>query len=617
MHRDVDRYKKFSRRGLFLFGGNVALMSVLIGRMGYLQIFESEKYKTLAEDNRISLKLLSPLRGRILDRKGRPMAINKKNYRAMLLPAKLTSRDSVYSEIAKILGLDKQELSRLKRRVLRSSRFSPVVLKENLTWRQVASIEARAIELPGVLVEVGESRYYPDGKISGQIVGYVSSVSDKDNVKGPLKRLPGFKVGRAGVEKVYDAALRGKEGARQIEVNAFGQEIRELNRKVGDPGNEVWLTVDKELQRFTTNRLNSQSASAVVIDVHTGEVLALVSTPGFDPNVFSRGLSHEEWKKITSDPMFPLHNKAISGQYAPGSAFKMIVALAALKNKIISPRTKIYCNGEFELGEKLFYCWKKDGHGTMDLHNAISQSCDCYFYEVALKTGIDRIGAIAQDLGLGQLFDFELPGEKKGLIPSKIWKKKQGKLWHPGETLQAGIGQGFVLATPLQLAVMTARLVNGGKAIVPQITKTIRSSVDSNQLKAVKEAPIISSLNQAHLELIVKAMGAVTNSPLGTAYKTSSKLPGLAFGGKTGTVQVRRISEEERETGVLKNTELEWHERDHAIFVGFSPLTQPRYAVSVIVEHGGSGSAIAAPVARDILFEVKRRYIKRNMVAID
>ena len=607
MHRDGDRYKIFSRRSIVLFGGKTVLLSGLVGRMYYLQIIEGEKYKTLADENRISLKLIAPKRGRILDRFGRPMAVNQQNYRVLLIPENTKDVDFSLMQLGKVIPISSHDVQRVKREIKRRRRFLPVIIRENMVWEDVARIEVNAAEMPGITIDVGETRFYPDGTQAASVLGYVSGVSEKDLTGDPLLELPGFRIGKAGMEKVHDLALRGKSGITQVEVNAFGRQIRELERREGLPGAETWLTIDMELQKFVTKRLGDEAASAVVMDIHTGEVLTLASTPTFDPNAFNRGLSQAEWKALASNPRSPLNNKAIAGQYSPGSTFKMVVALAALEKGVVTANSKFFCTGELELGDSTFHCWERRGHGSMDMLSAITQSCDVYFYEIAKRTGIDRISAMARRLGMGQILDIELAGEKKGLMPTRAWKKKAKRVsWQQGETLLAGIGQGFILTTPLQLAVMTARLANGGKAVKPHLTKQVVPFDVADPV--VPEIPEFKSIgiHPPHLNMIKKAMGAVSNSPYGTAYRSRIKEPGFQLAGKTGTVQVRRITKAERETGVKKNKDLEWRERDHALFVGYAPLKNPRYAVSVVVEHGGGGSSIAAPIAKDILMEVQR-----------
>jgi len=607
MHRDASRYKSFSRRAALLFGGKLLLLSGLIGRMYYLQILEGRKYQTLADENRISLKLIPPKRGRILDRFGRPMAINQQNYRVMLVPENTEDIELTLMQLGKIIPISNQDIVRAKRRLKRKRSFLPIMLRENLDWGEVAKIEVNSSDLPGIEIDVGESRFYPAGAEAVSVLGYVSGVSEKELTGDPLLELPGFRIGKAGIEKVFDLDLRGKSGTTQVEVNAFGRQIRELQRREGQPGAETFLTIDIELQKFVAKLLGNEAASAVVMDVHNGEILALASTPGFDPNAFNRGLSKAEWQALIANPRSPLNNKAISGQYAPGSTFKMVVALAALEKGVVTPRTKYRCSGELELGKSTFHCWKEGGHGYMSMVNAITQSCDVYFYEIALRTGIDSISAMAHRLGLGQILDIELSGERKGLIPTRAWKKRVKRVsWQKGETLLAGIGQGLILTTPLQLVVMVSRLVNGGKAVLPKLILDLTGNkdiTDSNTDPRFDEIGV----DIPNLNLMKKAMSNVANSPIGTAYKARIRKPGFQYGGKTGTVQVRRISKAERESGVKKNKDLEWGERDHALFVGYAPVQSPRYAVSVVVEHGGGGSSTAAPIAKDILLEVQKR----------
>ena len=609
MFRDNERHKTLSRRSLFLFGGQIALLSGLVGRMYYLQVVESEKFKTLADENRISYRIIAPKRGRILDRYGRLMAINKLNYRVMMVPENVNDLKQILEKLTRIIDLSRYDLLRLKRDIKRYRSFTPILLKENLEWDKIAKIEVNTEQLEGIFIDVGEQRFYPSGSAVAVVCGYVSPVTDQQKKTDPLFSIPGFKVGKSGMEKFHDIALRGKSGSKQIEVNAFGRQIRELEKRDGEQGKDVWLTIDLELQKYVSQRLARESASCVVMDIHKGDLLALVSTPSFDPNAFNRGLTKSEWQKVLNNSRNPLNNKAISGQYAPGSTFKMVVALAALEKGIISNRSNYFCTGSLELGDSIFHCWKKNGHGKMNMISAIAQSCDVYFYEVAKRLGIDAISLMARRLGLGQIFNIELSGEAKGLMPTREWKKKnKNSSWQQGETLLAGIGQGLILATPLQLAVMTSRIVNGGKAVTPRLTKGIslnKSDLDSSNNSKLGNFKNIG-INITNLDLVKKSMSFVTNSPQGTAFRARIIDPKYRFGGKTGTVQVRRISAEEREIGVKKNKDLEWHERDHALFVGYAPLSNPRYVVSVVVEHGGGGSTVAAPLARDILLKVQK-----------
>ncbi len=601
MNRDNDRHKQFNRRTLFLAGGKAVLLSALGGRMYYLQVIESDRYKTLAEENRINLHLLAPPRGRIIDRFGIPLADNQQNFRVLLISEDAPDVAATLDILGQIISISDRERRRILRDVKRKRSFVPVTVRENLNWEQVAKIEFNAPDLPGVLIDVGRSRDYPFAQEMAHVLGYVAAVSPKDITGDPLLEIPGFRVGKAGLEKIHEARLRGRSGSSQVEVNAFGRVIRELSRQEGQPGVEVGLTIDIGLQRMVSERLGEESAASVVLDVHSGDVLAMASTPSFDPNLFNTGLSAKDWHALVSNPKAPLTNKTIAGRYSPGSTFKMVVLLAALEKGVVGPDNKIFCPGFLELGNAKFHCWRKHGHGAVDAKRAIVESCDVYFYEVAKRTGIKRIAEMARRFGMGEKLGVDLPGEQAGLIPTPKWKR--GALdapWQLGETVIAGIGQGYVLTTPLQLAVMTARLANGGMAVKPRLTRA---------LPGAAEAPKIESLGLTpqYLALVREAMGDVANMPQGTAFRSRITEPGMEMAGKTGTVQVRRISRSERDKGVLKNKDLPWKERDHSLFVGFAPVHAPRYAVAVVVEHGGGGSKVAAPIGADILREAQKR----------
>ena len=607
MHRDSDRHKLFSRRAAILGGGKMVLLSALVGRMYYLQVVESERYATLAEENRINLRLLPPLRGRIVDRFGVPMATNQQNYRVVLNSEDILDAEATLDVLGAIINIGSGERRRILREIRRRRSFVPVTLRENLVWDEVARIEVNTPDLPGVTIDVGQSRYYPNSSDTAHILGYVAAVSEEELGGDPLLELPGFRIGKSGIEKVHDLALRGAGGSSQVEVNALGRVIRELSRQEGQPGAEVNLTIDLGLQKMVSRRLKGErAAAAVVIDTHNGGILAMDSTPSFDPNAFNTGMSLEQWNELVSDTDAPLSNKAISGHYPPGSSFKMIVALAALERGTITPKREVFCKGYTELGEDKFYCWKRGGHGVVDLNRAIAESCDVYFYDAGLRTGIDRIAAMARRFGLGRPLGMDLPGELPGLVPDTKWKKNTyGKSWRQADTLLTGIGQGYLLATPLQLAVMTAQLTNGGYELTPHLTRNVKFS--GKTIADERNKPRSIGLSAAHLALIRGAMETVVNDPTGTAFKSRITRPGFEMGGKTGTVQVRRISEQEREQGVRKNKDLPWKNRDHAVFVGYAPLKSPRYAVSVVVEHGGGGASVAAPIGRDILLAAQLR----------
>ncbi len=595
---------------MILGGGQIALFGLLAGRMYQLQVLESKRYKMLAEDNRINIRVLPPPRGRILDRFGVPLAINKENYRVLLIAERTRNVKQTLDTLGRLISIPGHERRRILREIKRRRDFVPVTVQENLDWHKVSRIEVNAPDLPGIVIDVGQSREYPLGADSAHLLGYVASVSEKDKKqdrsRDPLLELPGFRIGKSGVEKEQDLRLRGKAGNSQLEVNALGRVIRELSRQEGQPGDDVILTIDLGIQNLAIEKLrDKKSAAAVVMDVNSGGVIALASVPGYDPNAFNTGLSGKQWRKIIRDPLAPLTNKAVSGLYAPGSTFKMVVAMAALEHGVVMPDHKVFCRGHVELGNARFHCWKKHGHGWMDLNAALQQSCDTYFYEIAKRVGIDKIAAMGRRFGLGQSTGIDLPNERGGLMPTSAWKKKRlGVPWQKGETLVAGIGQGFVLTTPLQLAVMTSRLASG-KSVKPHLVHGVVSAGVKRtlQVPAAQKIQIAPEVRR----LVMEGMNSVSNTERGTAYRARIKEPGFELAGKTGTAQVKRISKHERETMVLKNKERPWKDRDHALFVAYAPVEKPRYAIAVVVEHGGGGSAVAAPIARDIMHETLKR----------
>jgi penicillin-binding protein 2 len=607
MQRENQRAKLFSRRVALLTGGQLGLLGALVARMYYLQVIESERYKVLAEENRISLRLLPPPRGRILDRFGELLAVNQLNYRVVVIPEQTGSVSETLDVLSNILQISEADRRRITRDIVRKRRFLPVTVRDNLTWDEVSRISVNAPDLPGVMIDVGSSRFYPQGPEVSHIVGYVAPPAESDLTGDPLLELPDFRIGRNGVERVYDLALRGRAGNSQVEVNALGRPIRELARNEGEPGNEMVLTLDLHLQRFAMSRLADQeSGTAVLIDIRNGEILALASTPSYDANDFSKGISGPQWRELTTNPFTPLANKAIAGQFAPGSTFKIVVTLAALESGLVGPDLRVRCPGVYALGDARFHCWEKRGHGSLDMLEGISRSCDVYFYEVARRVGIDRIAQMAKRLGLGQTLGIDLPGERAGLIPTREWKlATTGVSWQQGETLVAGIGQGFITTTPLQLAVMTARVASGGLAVVPHLAR----DKASGQRLGPRQEPDFPSigLSASSLAILTRGMRGVVNDPRGTAFKARIRDPSMAMAGKSGTSQVRRISAEERRIGVRKGNQVPWRERDHALFVAFAPLESPRYACAVVIEHGIGGSAVAAPIVRDILVEAQRR----------
>ncbi|HYC01745.1 MAG TPA: penicillin-binding protein 2 [Azospirillaceae bacterium] len=610
--RDAERQRVMSRRTMVLGGMKAAALTAFAARLYYLQIVEGDRYTTLAEDNRISLRLIAPTRGLIVDRQGVPLALNEQNFRAILVSERAGNVSQILAQMQSILPMSEQDHRRIMRDIQRSRSFAPVTIRENLTWDQVSAIEVNLPDLPGLAIEVGQVRAYPFGEATAHFLGYVGAVSEADQAKSedPLLSLPGFRVGKNGLEKRHDDVLRGTAGSTQLEVNAFGRVIRELSRDEGKPGSQVTLTIDAKLQHFAQQRLAPErSAAAVVLDVDTGGIVALASNPSFDPNQFAMGISSELYESLIKDETNPLINKVIAGQYSPGSTFKVISALSFLENGI-DANQRVHCSGKYNLGGHPFHCWKKGGHGAMDMKQAIMHSCDVYFYEMSRRVGIDKIAETARRFGMGEKTEIELPGERAGLVPDTKWKRQALKQpWHPGETLIASMGQGYVLSTPLQLAVMTARLANGGRAVKPHLTK----SVDETLLEP-PEWPAIQ-VNQENLRFILDSMAAVVNEPGGTALRSRITKAGYEMGGKTGTSQVRRISLAERSTGVKKNEDLPWRQRDHALFIAYAPVHKPKYACAVVVEHGGGGSTVAAPIARDILLELQMLDAARASVA--
>jgi penicillin-binding protein 2 len=475
-------------------------------------------------------------------------------------------------------------------------RFVPITVREGLSWEEVSRVAVHSPELPGILLDSGLVRDYPHADMLSHVLGYLGpvNVAEQAEDKDSLLTLPEFRIGKSGIEKTYDHALRGRAGLSRVEVNAIGREIRELDRDDGSAGHDLQVSLDLELQKFCYERLGGElSASAVVIEVQTGAVLALASVPSFDPKAFLNGLSQRVWKELRDNPRTPLVNKCIRGQYPPGSTFKMMTALAALEAGVTTPTGGVYCPGFMALGNSRFHCWKEHGHGAVSLNDAIEQSCDVYFYEMARRVGVDAIAAMGRRFGLGHPLGIDLPGEQPGLMPTTEWKKARFHIpWQKGETLVCGIGQGFVLATPLQLAVMVARLCNGGRAVKPWFVRSAAA--------AEEEVPSVG-VSKTNLALVLKGMRDVVHGNRGTARKAALGINGIEMGGKTGTSQVRRISKAERLAGKHKRRDRPWEERDHALFVCFAPYSAPRYAVSVIVEHGEGGSLAAAPIARDIM----------------
>ena len=588
--------RRVSRR-IVLAGLLKASAVALLGwNIRKLQIEDSEDYKLLADANRVNLRLIPPSRGLIFDRLGAPIALNEQNYKVVFIREQATDPARVLRKLAKIIDLEQKSQDKILKDMKKRSSFIPITVAENLIWKDFAKISVNLPSLPGIIPEVGLTRHYKEFETYAHIVGYVGPISDKDleaeKAVDPVLQIPKFQIGKVGVEKKLEKHLRGTAGVSRVEVNASGRVMRELNRTQGKSGENIHLTIETNLQKFASERLKGMSASSVLIEVETGDILSLVSTPSYNPNNFVLGISKSNWNTLLNDERKPLLNKATSGAYPPGSTFKMVVAAAALELGLIGLNDKIFCPGFYELGSRKFHCWLKGGHGKLTLQGAIQKSCDVYFYELSRKVGVKKIGEMARLLGLGQSYNLPLTGLSKGFVPTKKWKKERfGTSWLVGDTLNVGIGQGFSLATPLQLAVMTARLASG-KKVKPNLLSSPGNTRDK---------PKDLSIRKSTLATIRKGMFDVLNEKEGTAFKFRSTAENFSIAGKTGTSQVRRITREEREVGVIKNEDLPWKMRDHALFTCFAPYKNPKYALSVVVEHGGSGSKVAAPIARDIM----------------
>lgn len=597
MNRDNSKGKVLIFRTLVWGGIQFVLLLVIAARLYFLQVYEADKYRTLSDENRISARILVPPRGVIYDRGGVPIANNKQNFQAMLVAEQASNVNETLEKFKKIMPLSEKEETRIFRDLKRYRRFVPIKLKEGLSWEDVSRILLVAPEMPGVIVDDGLSRDYPFGRQMAHVLGYVAAVSENDlKTDGdPLLETPGFKIGRIGLEKKYESKLRGKGGNLKLEVNAVGRIMKEIEREDGTSGEKLELTLDSRLQQKAYDLFGEESGAAVLMDVNSGEILTFISMPSYDSNDFVQGVSQELYDSLLYNEKQPLINKAIAGRYSPGSTFKMIVALAALESGTITKDTKVSCYGKMNFGNHLFHCWKKGGHGALNVVEALQHSCDIFFYEVAQKVGIERIAAMARRFGLGSPTALNFDDEKAGIIPDKAWKLANLKSpWQGGETLIAGIGQGYILTTPLQLAVMTARIANGGIMVEPSLTP-----VSAEKIKKYKKMGI----NPAYMALVKEGMCSVVNRPGGTALMSRFDYNGQKMCGKTGTTQVKRISLQERQTGIIKQEDLPWKYRNHALFVGYAPQDKPRYAVAVLVEHGGGGSSVAAPIASALLKE--------------
>lgn len=598
--RDTDAVaKNVTRRALLMGGGMAAMVATLGARMRFLGVEQADEFKLLAEENRINIRLIPPARGLIEDRNGKLIAGNEQNYRVVITREDAGDVDLVLARLGQIIPMTEADKAETLKDIKRNSAFVPVPVADRLSWQDFTKVAVNGPALPGVSPEVGLSRIYPRDKDFAHVVGYVGPVSEKDlaalESPDPLLRIPKFQIGKIGAERWLEDTLRGSAGTKRIEVNHVGRVMRELGRQEGIPGKDIRLTIDADVQNFVQARLGEESAACVVIDVTNGDLIAVVSNPSFDPNLFVRGISQADYSALTEHDHRPLANKSVQGAYPPGSTFKMVTALAAMTAGAIDGNTKVRCPGYLESGGRRFHCWKHGGHGSVDLARALSESCDVFFYDVAQRVGIDKIAEMGRTLGLGVRHDLPMSAITEGVMPDKMWKvEKQKAEWRIGDTINASIGQGYVLASPLQLAVMTARIASG-RMISPRLIH----SIDGETVAAPDAAAL--EIGQDYMAAVRDGMFGVVNGQHGTGRTARIVDDTMQMAGKSGTAQVRNISTAERDTGVVGNDRLPWRQRDHALFVGYAPVSNPKYAAAVVVEHGGGGSAVSGPIARDAL----------------
>ena len=597
-------------RRMFIIGAaKLIVFSGIVARLFSLQINDNKKYLTLSDKNRIREWKLPPTRGEIVDYFGNIIAGNLKVYQLHIIPEQVENFNYLLTRLKNLLQLSDREISNILKSKKKLKPWESIIVSENLSWSQFLKINNYLYDLVGVKPVMTISRNYPFSDIYTHVLGYVSQPNEKDILENEVvqqKFVPGMKIGKLGLEKTLENYLIGTNAIQRYEVNAYGKRINQLEHQKGQQGSKIRLTLDTEVQKLSAKLLLDKAGSISVMDIYTGEIIAMHSSPSYDPNSFLFGISKDEWELIRNNPLKPLINKTLSGLYSPGSTIKPIVALSALENNIIGPNFKVKCTGKTELYGQTFHCWKEKGHGFMSLKNAMKQSCDTYFYEIARLLGVDRLKITAEKFGLGEkVLGAYFKNEKKGLFPNTFWKKNNlGKGWVLGETLITGIGQGYTQTTPLQLCLMTAQIANGGYSIKPKIIVN-NNPLNFNEVKkSIKEQNLLNIntklvKNPKNLRIIQEAMFSSTNEVRGTSYRSRIDDKKYQFAGKTGTAQVKRISKRERELD-LKIDQIPYNDRDHALYIAYGPYVNPRYALSIIVEHGGSGSKAAAPIAKEL-----------------
>ena len=627
-----NKSKTITRRMFIISVVKAGVFIAIISRLFYLQISENLKYRSLSDKNRFREWKIVPERGIIEDYFGNKIAKNTQLFQLHMLPEDVPNIEELFFKLSRIIDFDNKTQNRLIKKIKKRKPWEPIIVSENLNWEDFSKLNLFLHDLQGVKPVVSVTRKYSLEGSSSHLIGYVSSVSEKDLNNSELLRkinVPGLKTGKNGLEKTFNHMMIGSPGIQRYEVNAHGKRIKELELITGERGKNFRTTIDQDIQKFTSELLEKKSGSVCVMDIYTGDIVVLVSNPTFDANKFVNGISNKEWQDLITNPFKPLINKSLAGLYPPGSTIKPIVALSALENDIMSTKKTVYCKGNMELYGQTYHCWKEKGHGYMNMRSAIKQSCDIYFYETARRLGIDRLSITAKDFGLGKKVLENFVEEKSGIVPNTKWKKENiGRGWVLGETLISGIGQGYFQSTPIQLCLMMAQLANGGHEIRPRIVDDKYKLVEItdawreefiNRSKDIDfNNPIIRKLyrNKENIKFVLDALYGATNEPLGTSYRSRLTKKEYIYAGKTGTSQIRRITAEERELK-LKNEDLPYEKRDHALFIAFAPYKNPRYSISVVIEHGGSGSSGAAPIAKKVIKKVLERHKLRKKYQLD
>ena len=602
-----SKSKIISRRMFMLSTAKLIVFSGIVGRLFYLQISENIKYTSLSEKNRLREWRLPPHRGLIKDYFGKNIADNSQVYQLHLIPENIINYNELFFRLTKIINLSDKDIKNLKKTMSNQKPWEPVIISENLSWDEFSRLNLFLHETPGIKPIVSIARKYPTDGSSSHIIGYVGSVSKKDLKKYKYLKdinVPGLKIGKNGLESYLNKKIIGSAGYQRYEVNAYGKKIKEIKSFSGDFGKNFKTTLDLEIQKFVSNKLEDKSGAVCVMDIYTGDIVSLVSNPTFDANKFVHGISKDDWNDLINNEKKPLLNKAIAGLYPPGSTIKPIVAISALENDVISTKMVVNCTGQIELYGSTYHCWKAKGHGFLNLRMAIAQSCDCFFYEVTKRLGVDRLAETAKKFGLGYKVLGILNEEKVGIVPSTKWKKKYiGKNWYLGESLLAGIGQGYFKTSPLQICHMMAHVANGGYKVNPRIIDDKNSFNNGKPFEQLVR-------NVENVKFVQDALFSATNEPGGTAYRSRYTSRKYIYAGKTGTSQIKKFTEEQRKLKI-KYTDIPYEERDHALFAAYAPYNNPRYAISVVIEHGGSGSSVAAPIAKAIVKKVIDRHQKR------